>query len=488
MNDTEKKPAREIDRLPPHSTEAEQGVLGCVLLAGLDGGANAPLTAAQEKFQGDEVFYDLRHATIWHALTFLASEKKPADFITVVEELQSRGQLEQVGGVAYLNELQDAVATVANLPTYLDLVWEKFVTRQLIQRNVFVNQLVERGELNEGLVASIEDSNKRWLEMLDRGAVTPKHLKSPGDFMAEYFEQWFDRKDDTYGYALPFEFPLRFRPAATSLMTGDNGSGKSTMLSWMALHVMRQLDVTAGERVVLASMEMPPATTLWIMARQLLACGKLERNDENERRVGDALAWLQQRVLLYDFLGITDRHELLHAFEYAATRQGGKFFILDNLMKVGIADDDYAAQGQFMQRVCDFNLKQQTHAIVVVHENKGDGSAKQKVRGSKQLTDAPDNVIGMKRNEDKANKLEELKAELNAKKIDYTEYQNRVDGMRLVWDSKFILSKQRWPGAQQNGSKWLYFDRPSLRLVPQGEPIRPLPIRTPKNHENPRSE
>jgi len=218
----------------------------------------------------------------------------------------------------------------------------------------------------------------------------------------------------------------------------------------------------------------PLVTTLWIMARQLLALGRLERNDDNERLVGDALAWLSKRVLLYDFLGITDRHELINAFEYAATRQGGKFFILDNLMKVGIADDDYAAQGQFMQRICDFNLKHQTHTIVVVHENKGDGSAKQKVRGSKQLTDAPDNVIGMKRNEDKANKLEEFKAELNAKKISPPEYTAKLDGLRMVWDSKFILSKQRWPGAQQNGSKWLYFDKQSLRLVPQGESIQPL--------------
>jgi len=452
--------------------EAEQGVLGCILLA-----PNECLTQCCDKFQqDDEVFYDLRHQTIWNALLYQRSQGVGIDIITLQQELKDRGQLDQIGGIAYLNAVQDTVPSVANLTYYIDYVWEKYIARRLVQKNTSQVGIIyeQNGDVSESWLARIEQQHQEWTALLDRGAVTPKHLKEPGHFLQEYFEQWFDRKDDTYGYALPFEFPLRYRPAATTLMTGDNGSGKSTMLSWKAIHVMKQLDVEAGERVVMASMEMPPATTLWIMARQLLALGRLERNDDNERLVGDALAWLSKRVLLYDFLGITDRHELINAFEYAATRQGGKFFILDNLMKVGIADDDYAAQGQFMQRICDFNLKHQTHTIVVVHENKGDGSAKQKVRGSKQLTDAPDNVIGMKRNEDKANKLEEFKAELNAKKISPPEYTAKLDGLRMVWDSKFILSKQRWPGAQQNGSKWLYFDKQSLRLVPQGESIQPL--------------
>lgn len=473
------------EKLPPHNLESEQATLGCLLNVSLHSEDNrAAIRACRDKFQQDEVFYDLRHQQIWHAIEYLDTRGERVDLITVQQELKNRALLDQVGGIAYLSELQDRVPSAANLPAYLDHVWEQYVMRRLIQRNTRQTQLIEEfGAVDEAYLARIEQENRDWAALLDRGAVTPKNLKAPSDFLQEYFEQWFDRKDDTYGYALPFEFPLRLRPAATTLMTGDNGSGKSTMLDWIAVNIMRQLDAAAGERVVVASMEMPPATTLWIMARQILACGKLERTEDNEKRVGDALAWLNARVLLYDFLGITDRHELLNTFEYAARQQRGKFFILDNLMKVGIADDDYAAQGQFMQRICDFNLKHRTHTIVVVHENKGDGSAKQKVRGSKQLTDAPDNVIGMKRNEDKAQKLEELKAELSAKKIDFTEYTNRVDGMRLTWDSKFILSKQRWPGAQQNGSKWLYFDKPSLRLVPQGEPIRPLNLKSQAPHE-----
>lgn len=480
----EKNKRQGTDRLPPHSTEAEQGLLGCLLTQSLDGGVNPGIKTCRDKFQADEVFYDLRHQTIWHAITYLAGEGKPIDIITVQQELNSRALLDQVGGIPYLSSLQDSVPSLANLPTYVDIVWEKYIFRRLVKKNTAqVGVVYDWNGADESYVARIEQEHKEWQALLTRGAVTPKNLKPCSEFTDEYFAQWFDRKEDTYGYALPFEFPLRLRPAATTLMTGDNGSGKSTMLCLMANAVAKQLDVDAGEKVVMASMEMRCATTLWIMARQLLGVGKLERTPENESLIASALAWLNARVLLYDFLGITNQHELLNAFEYGAEHVNGKFFILDNMMKVGIADDDYAAQGQFIQRVCDFNLKRGTHTVVVVHENKGDGSAKQKVRGSKQLTDAPDNVVGMQRNEKKAAKIEELKAELRAKKIDFNQYESAVGGMRFEWDSKFLLSKQRYPGAQQNGSKWLYFDKQSLQLVTDaGEPSLPM-IHLPKSRQ-----
>lgn len=459
------------DKLPPHAPEAEQGVLGCILLS-----PNECLRQCQDKFGSDEAFFDLRHATIWHTLVYLAAKDKPIDLISVQQELKDRGQLEQIGGIPYLNALQDCVPSAANLTYYLEIVWEKYLWRRLIKKNTDeVGLLYEHGGAVEEFVTQVNQKHEDWKALLDRGAVTPKHLKPPNEFIEQYYAQWFDRREDSYGYPLPFEFPLRFRPAATSLMTGDNGSGKSTMLCLLAGHIATKLDVNEGETLTIASMEMRPEVTLWIMARQLLGVGHLDRTAANEQKVCDALAWLNTRVRLYDFLGITNRHELLQAFEYAAAHLHSKFFILDNLMKVGIADDDYAEQGFFMQRVCDFDLKHNAHTIVVVHENKGDGNAKQKVRGSKQLTDAPDNVIGMKRNEQKAEKLEELKAEKAAKKIDEAAYNDAVAKQRFTWDSKFVLSKQRWPGAQQNGSKWLYFDKPSLRFqVRPDEPTLPL--------------
>lgn len=444
------------DKLPPHDGAAEQGVLGCVLMS------PACLQQALDKFGTDEVFYDLRHQTIWHVLVYLHAKDVAIDIISVQSELKNRQQLEPVGGIPYLNALEDGVPSAANLPTYVAIVWEKYLWRRFLQETGAQRDLVQtHGGATEEFVARIDQRYAEWKALLDRGQLTPKHLKPPNEFFDQYMARWFDRKEDTYGYALPFEFPLRLRPKCSTLMTGDNGSGKTTMLMYIASKVATQLDVDAGEKLVLASMEMPPEATLYTMARQLLNVGPLQSTADNQALVTGALAWLNSRVLLYDFLGITDRHELMNAFEYAVQHQHAKFFILDNLMKVGIADDDYAGQGFFVQRFHDFHMRHATHGILVVHENKGDGSAKQKVRGSKQITDAPNNVIGMKRNEEKKLKLDELDAEIEAnpdKKND-KEVQAKRTKLQLDADAWFSLYKQRWEDTQQNARARLYYAR-----------------------------
>jgi len=458
-----------LDKLPPHDGLAERAVLGCCLggsVSMVDGEmakALAAIERCQAQFGSDEVFYDLAHLAIWNAITFLKARDGRLDVITVQAELKARGLLEQVGGYAYLSQCQDAAVSPSMIEDYLRLVWEKFVARRLIQKNSEQTAAVmESGELTESKIANIQLRHEEWVRLTHRGTVQPKNLSFPNEFAEAYYNQFFDRKEDEYGYRLPFEYTLRLRPGETTLFTGDNGSGKTSMLSLMAICVAAQL--AEGERVVVASMEMRPEVTLWIMARQLMGLGKLERTEENIHRIVRALAWLNKRVVLYNFWGITDKNDLLNTFHYAAEHHGGKFFIIDNMMKVGIADDDYAAQGYFIQGVCGFSMKWKAHTVVVVHENKGDGSMKQKVRGSKQLTDAPDNVVKMERNEKKAQELIELKQEEAARSKAPEVIREAREKLRKVWDSKFTHSKQRYPGTNQNGARWLYFHHETLQF------------------------
>ncbi|MDE3067448.1 MAG: replicative DNA helicase [Verrucomicrobiota bacterium] len=118
-----------VDRLPPHAVEAEQGVLGCALLA-----PNESLGLCLEKFakSGQDVFYDLRHQTIFDALVEMYDHREPVDLITLQQRLKDRQLLEQIGGIAYLAQIQDAVPSAANLGYYLDIVREKFLLRKMI--------------------------------------------------------------------------------------------------------------------------------------------------------------------------------------------------------------------------------------------------------------------------------------------------------------------------------------------------------------------
>ena len=110
-----------VDRLPPHSIEAEQGVLGCALLS-----SNESMGVCIEKFKaGSEVFYDLRHRHIYDLFVEMYDHKEAIDLVTVQQRLKDRNQLESVGGLSYLSSLQDAVPSAANLTYYADIVREK---------------------------------------------------------------------------------------------------------------------------------------------------------------------------------------------------------------------------------------------------------------------------------------------------------------------------------------------------------------------------
>jgi replicative DNA helicase len=121
-------PAR-VDRLPPHSPEAEMGVLGCILLSPHD-----TLGDCIQQFKaGSEVFYDLRHRAIYELLVAMYDQKEAIDLVTVPQRLKDRNQLEAVGGLAYLASLPDAVPSAANLSYYADIVREKHLLRRMIQ-------------------------------------------------------------------------------------------------------------------------------------------------------------------------------------------------------------------------------------------------------------------------------------------------------------------------------------------------------------------
>ena len=123
-----------IDRLPPHSDEAEQGVLGCLMLDGQTG-FNDGMAECVEHFRGKgpEVFYDLRHQEIFAVMLRKWDKREPVDLIILQEALKDGNQLENCGGLAYLSTLPDCVPSSANLSYYADIVFDKFVQRRLIQ-------------------------------------------------------------------------------------------------------------------------------------------------------------------------------------------------------------------------------------------------------------------------------------------------------------------------------------------------------------------
>jgi replicative DNA helicase len=112
-------------RVPPHSVEAEQSVLGGLLLDNLAWDRAGDLLT-----EGD--FYRYEHRLIYAAIGALVAASKPADVITVFEQLQSLGKAQDCGGLAYLNALAQSVPSAANMRRYAEIVRERSILRKLI--------------------------------------------------------------------------------------------------------------------------------------------------------------------------------------------------------------------------------------------------------------------------------------------------------------------------------------------------------------------
>ena len=120
-------PDREIAqlRVPPHSIEAESSVLGGLLLDN-----NAWDRVGDLLKDGD--FYRYEHKLIYAAIGGLINGSKPADVITVYEQLQGLGKAEEVGGLGYLNNLAQYVPSASNIRRYAEIVRERAILRKLV--------------------------------------------------------------------------------------------------------------------------------------------------------------------------------------------------------------------------------------------------------------------------------------------------------------------------------------------------------------------
>ena len=114
-----------MGRIPPHSIEAEQSVLGAMIVN------KEAINTAIEIIRPDD-FYKEANKEIFEAIIVLFNKNEPVDLITLSEELKQRGTLENIGGVTYIANLSSSVATTANTKYYCKIVEEKSILRRLI--------------------------------------------------------------------------------------------------------------------------------------------------------------------------------------------------------------------------------------------------------------------------------------------------------------------------------------------------------------------
>lgn len=136
----------DITRIPPHSVESEQSILGSILLD-----KDAIITVAETITPSD--FYKDAHRVIYESMMALNNKNEPIDMVTLTDELRKRGYLDDIGGVTYLTSLSTIVPTTSNVKYYADIVKEKSVLRQLIKAsNDIINLGYGSGESAENVL------------------------------------------------------------------------------------------------------------------------------------------------------------------------------------------------------------------------------------------------------------------------------------------------------------------------------------------------
>ena len=140
-----------IDRLPPQSIEAEQSVIGALLID-----RDAVIEVAEVLRPTD--FYRAHHGTIFAAILDLYERREPVDIVTVSETLERQGQLEAVGGSAYLTSLINLTPTAVNAVHYARIVERKGVLRSLISAAGKIAGLGYEESADVGEVTSTERS------------------------------------------------------------------------------------------------------------------------------------------------------------------------------------------------------------------------------------------------------------------------------------------------------------------------------------------
>jgi twinkle protein len=230
---------------------------------------------------------------------------------------------------------------------------------------------------------------------------------------------------------------FEFRPAEYTVWTGINGHGKSLMLSQVLLGVVQQ-----GERVMVFSGEMTPATQLKRMVKQ---AGGVDRPTPDYL---DALAqWLRDKVWVFNVVGSATIDRLLSVFGYARRRYGIRQFVIDSLMMTDVPDDgpgSITKQKEAVQKIADFCKRTGSHIHLVAHPRKaGDESrapGKLDVAGSGKITDAADNVFSV----------------WSARKEESEPDNDKPDAL-------LELNKQR-NGEVQHFKLWLYFNKPAQQF------------------------
>lgn len=286
-------------KVPPHSMEAEQSVLGGLMLDN-----NAWERILDQVSDGD--FYRHDHRLIFRAIARLAERDSPIDVVTLSEQLEQEGQLSQVGGLAYLGELAKNTPSVANIKAYAQIIRERATLRQLISISTEIADSAYSPEGKSG--DEILDEAERKIFQIAEGRPSEGGPVGLNELLAnviDTIDTLFNSEDTLTGLSTGFtdldEITSGLQPADLIIVAGRPSMGKTTF----AMNLVENALMRSDKAILVFSLEMPAESLVMRMISSLgridqskVRSGRLEEDDWP--RLTSAVNLLQERKLFID--------------------------------------------------------------------------------------------------------------------------------------------------------------------------------------------
>lgn len=248
---SENSPGVALDRLPPQNIEAEQSVLGAILLE------NEALPSAMELLVPDD-FYKEAHKKIFSAMLDLYEKNEPIDLITLTERMSGKNELESVGGAAYLSAIVNQVPTSANVKYHSKIVKEKAILRNMITTATEIIQMGYTPEISGQDVNELLDVAETKIFGISEKMIKSSyvHVKYVLKDTIELVDKLYNKKELITG--LPTGFTdldyttTGFQPGDLVVVGARPGMGKTAFCLNIATHVGIEVKVP----VAIFSLEM----------------------------------------------------------------------------------------------------------------------------------------------------------------------------------------------------------------------------------------
>ena len=315
-------------KIPPHSVEAEQAVLGGLMLD------NRRFDEVSEVVTAAD-FYRQDHRLIYAAVERLASESEPLDVVTLAEYLERAGDIEDAGGLSYLAELAEKTPSAANIRAYAQIVAERSILRQLIEVSggIVDSAFNPQGRTSSELLDEAEHNVFRIAESRTKEGSGPKPINPILTQALTRIEELFESGDKVTGLTTGFsdldEWTSGMQPSDLIIVAGRPSMGKTTF----AMNIVENALLSTGEPILVFSMEMPADSIVMRMLSSLgridqtrMRSGKLEEDDWP--RLTSAVSLLKDKPLYIDDTPGLSPTEMRSRARRIARENGGKLSLI----------------------------------------------------------------------------------------------------------------------------------------------------------------